>query len=165
MTAPITKGLLKDLIRRSQWETIGTLFNFKPRYHFGKIAPPAFFDWSCVPQAVFDVLQTPKAQPKKKTKRDKRRAAGPWRRRLYVAQKGICFYCERPTLLEDFTIEHRQPLSRGGTHEAMNKVGTCRECNNAKGFLTEGEFLALEPANVKGLIKRAQKKMREFRGI
>lgn len=63
----------------------------------------------------------------------------------------LCFYCERemtaPALTDDrkhplmATVEHRQPLSRGGDrHDRQNAVLACRDCNELKGNMTEAEF-------------------------
>lgn len=42
----------------------------------------------------------------------------------------------------DATIEHRLPLSRGGSHVWDNVVLACRNCNLSKGSKTEEEFVA-----------------------
>lgn len=39
-----------------------------------------------------------------------------------------------------FTVDHRTPLSRGGTHADENLAGCCNDCNHKKGWLTEEEF-------------------------
>jgi hypothetical protein len=166
MTATISKGALKQLIRQSKWEEIGKLFGFTPRYHFGKIAPPAFFDWRCVPKAVYDILETPTPAPSKRIQLPKQRrdVSKTLRQRikLHEEQYGICFYCRLPTPITHWTIEHRLPRSRGGTNDPQNKVGTCKRCNNAKGFLTEQEFLELKPEHVYNLNERCQRKMKQL---
>lgn len=50
---------------------------------------------------------------------------------------GRCAYCgsERP-----LTIDHRVPLSRGGSNEIANIVPACGFCNRSKGARTEEEF-------------------------
>lgn len=48
-----------------------------------------------------------------------------------------CIYCGSRGPLE---IEHRTPLSRGGTNWVSNLAPACRTCNASKGSLTESEF-------------------------
>lgn len=67
----------------------------------------------------------------------------PIRVRLYDAQKGLCHYCN--TFIESgnryWTIDHKLPISRGGTHEDSNLVGCCEDCNSNKSWMTDEEFL------------------------
>lgn len=49
-----------------------------------------------------------------------------------------CFYCGSSGPLE---VEHRIPLSRGGSNHPSNIVPACRSCNAKKGTKTESEFL------------------------
>jgi len=48
-----------------------------------------------------------------------------------------CYYCGCDGKM---TIEHRIPLSRGGTHWPANIVPACERCNKSKGVKTEKEF-------------------------
>lgn len=59
-----------------------------------------------------------------------------WRSRLdYYG--GKCVYCGST---ENIEIEHRIPLSRGGTNFPANLVPACKSCNCSKGTKTEKEF-------------------------
>jgi 5-methylcytosine-specific restriction endonuclease McrA len=49
--------------------------------------------------------------------------------RMRVRQRGECFYCGEPKLLQ---LEHVIPLARGGRHAIGNLVLACRECNSSK---------------------------------
>lgn len=49
-----------------------------------------------------------------------------------------CYYC---SATNDLTIEHRIPLSRGGTNWPSNIVPACGLCNSKKGTKTEKEFI------------------------
>ena len=49
-----------------------------------------------------------------------------------------CYYCGCDGKMQ---IEHRIPLSRGGTHYPANIVPACEHCNKSKGAKTEKEFL------------------------
>ena len=48
-----------------------------------------------------------------------------------------CYYCGCDGPME---VEHRIPLSRGGTHYPANLVPACKSCNCSKGTKTELEF-------------------------
>lgn len=74
----------------------------------------------------------------------------PIRQRLYEAQAGKCYYCgvfipksaEDGILLSRFwSIDHKNPISRGGTNEPSNLVGSCGHCNSNKSCLTDDEFI------------------------
>jgi 5-methylcytosine-specific restriction endonuclease McrA len=50
-------------------------------------------------------------------------------RRMTEEQLGFCVYCfERRPL----TLEHVEPLSRGGAHDLSNAVMACMSCNASK---------------------------------
>jgi len=49
-----------------------------------------------------------------------------------------CYYCGCDGKMQ---IEHRIPLSRGGTHHPANIVPACPSCNYSKGTKTESEFV------------------------
>lgn len=70
-----------------------------------------------------------------------------WKNRLdYYG--GKCVYCNTEN---DITIEHRIPISRGGTNLPANLVPACKSCNCKKGTKTETEFklfLSQEQVNV-----------------
>jgi 5-methylcytosine-specific restriction endonuclease McrA len=51
---------------------------------------------------------------------------------LYKQQKGCCWYCGKFVGLT-FDIDHRVPVSRGGSSDISNIVIACRECNDSKG--------------------------------
>ncbi len=73
-------------------------------------------------------------------------------RRLYDLQKTLCAYCRRvmtkPSLLPPIresltaTIDHRTPVSRGGTDRHENLVAACAECNGIKGDMSWTEWVA-----------------------
>lgn len=60
---------------------------------------------------------------------------------LELAQAGLCAYCGEP--YERYHIEHKQPLSRGGSNWPANLCLACADCNWRKGQKTEAEFRAL----------------------
>ncbi len=50
-----------------------------------------------------------------------------------------CYYCGCDGKMQ---IEHRIPLSRGGSNHPSNIVPACPSCNNSKGTMTEREYKA-----------------------
>jgi len=60
-------------------------------------------------------------------------------RNQFNAQNGLCFYCSEP--MSKYQIDHKQPLSRGGTNWPENIVCSCPGCNMRKGTKTAEEFL------------------------
>jgi 5-methylcytosine-specific restriction endonuclease McrA len=52
---------------------------------------------------------------------------------------GRCAYCGA---LGPLVVEHRIPLSRGGTNDISNILPACARCNDKKHCLTEEEFRA-----------------------
>lgn len=78
--------------------------------------------------------------------------ANPHRKRLHREQDGLCHYCKRRTFIYAvevgdqgrlITVDHRQPISRGGSLGRDNIVGACKACNEAKGAFTEEEFMQI----------------------
>lgn len=64
-------------------------------------------------------------------------------------QRGDCFFCEKTMVpINDVkghhplnpTMEHLQPLSRGGKHTIENSAAACYLCNHTKGPMNESEF-------------------------
>jgi len=73
-----------------------------------------------------------------------RRAAGPapgkWDfGRMLCMQDARCPYCM--TILDKYHVDHKLPVSRGGTNNPSNLQLTCPRCNILKGAMTHDEFL------------------------
>lgn len=69
----------------------------------------------------------------------------PLRKRKWQEQNGLCSYCETPITFyskksDSLEIDHKIPVSRGGTNDDDNLVAACRTCNRAKGDMTDSEF-------------------------
>ena len=58
---------------------------------------------------------------------------------LFAAAKR-CTYCDRPLKSREKTLDHVQPISRGGQHERSNAVIACSFCNTSKGARTLDEW-------------------------
>jgi 5-methylcytosine-specific restriction endonuclease McrA len=54
-----------------------------------------------------------------------------------------CPYCLQPLTIENFSVDHARPISRGGGWEASNLCVCCRRCNEGKGQLTGREWMQL----------------------
>lgn len=64
------------------------------------------------------------------------------RRRQLYAKHTLCFWCEKPLLRSETTVDHLTPQSRGGTFFYGNLVLSCGPCNNKRGASepTEEDF-------------------------
>ncbi len=61
---------------------------------------------------------------------------------MYVKQEGKCTYCSID-LDETYHVDHKQPVSRGGSNWPSNLHLTCQPCNNKKHAKSHQEYLAL----------------------
>jgi len=59
-----------------------------------------------------------------------------------IANGGVlrCIYCHKELAKREATLEHKQPLSRGGTNTKENLAIACMYCNISKGDKTVEEF-------------------------
>ncbi len=71
-------------------------------------------------------------------------------------QNGLCLYCLSPISLQEATLDHIVPLSKGGNRSDMdNLIAACSKCNVIKdSFATEAEVDEYA-AQVKAMLKRA----------
>ena len=61
-------------------------------------------------------------------------------------QNGFCFYCGEliyKTINSQYHVEHKIPLSRGGSNDISNIVLSCETCNLRKNAKTAAEFVSL----------------------
>jgi 5-methylcytosine-specific restriction endonuclease McrA len=63
-----------------------------------------------------------------------------WNDRL-LEYNHCCAYCYKSFPLDELTVEHMIPLSRGGTNTIDNIVPSCRSCNSRKWTKTPLEML------------------------
>jgi len=59
---------------------------------------------------------------------------------LIEIYNGKCAYCNKDCS-EDFHVDHKTPLSRGGDNHNENLALSCPSCNYSKGDMTIEEFL------------------------
>lgn len=61
---------------------------------------------------------------------------------LFEKQDGTCVYCEAP-LPAGYHIDHKTPLSRGGSNWPVNLQLLCPTCNMSKNAKTHEEYLGI----------------------
>ncbi len=57
-----------------------------------------------------------------------------WKKRLsvYMRDRFICRYCGKRLHLQDVTLDHILPRSKGGSHSESNLATACSDCNLGK---------------------------------
>lgn len=58
---------------------------------------------------------------------------------VYKSQKGLCWWCGQP-VGDDWEIDHRIALSKGGLHSLNNICVSCKKCNRLKSNKMPWEF-------------------------
>lgn len=58
-------------------------------------------------------------------------------------EEGECPYCRCLLKIQNLSVDHDEPLSRGGEHRLHNLDVVCEKCNLAKGILTGQEYVEL----------------------
>lgn len=66
------------------------------------------------------------------------------RKKHFVTQNGICFYCPADLCVTGFVLEHKTPLSRGGSNTDENTCLACPACNGSKFTKDAVAFIALK---------------------
>lgn len=160
-----SKAEIKRMISSDKWRELGKLFQFEPQFLLSESGSGKVIDWRCVPETMADILRS--QQNPSETKRvmqalgirkiKRRRSHPKEREETYSNQSGICYYCEKHTLFAAWSIDHKTPLSRGGSNRSENKVGACKTCNWKKACLTETEFMTFDPRDTHS----RKKKIRE----
>jgi 5-methylcytosine-specific restriction endonuclease McrA len=74
-----------------------------------------------------------------------------------------CVYCGAGLGLENVTLDHVIPLSRGGSHQPGNLVSACQTCNQRKGSLLPTEFFARYPAAGQNFMRYARAVHRQLK--
>lgn len=67
-----------------------------------------------------------------------------------------CVYCAAPLDYEHATLDHVQPLARGGEHSPGNVVAACPQCNRLKADMLPVEFFIRYPSAGTNFIHHAR---------
>jgi 5-methylcytosine-specific restriction endonuclease McrA len=67
------------------------------------------------------------------------------REEVFARDEYRCVYCGSIHELEELSVDHVEPRSRGGDRSGGNLVTACRACNVRKGRRRLAAFLAAEP--------------------
>ena len=88
---------------------------------------------------------------------------------IYNKAEGRCAICGDFVPYDEFTIDHIEPLSKGGDNEPENLQCTCRFCNFLKGNLPDQEFMdkvtdivLVRAGKDKGFRKKLRKKFKKL---
>ena len=84
-----------------------------------------------------EVLSLEEFIKREKAKAKKLKNTRWWRKQL---ERGTCYYCGRKVKPQELTMDHKIPLSQGGTSERINIVPACKECNKKKKYLLPWEW-------------------------
>lgn len=93
---------------------------------------------------------------------------------IEIESKMICFYCFKTMIrrghpdfekrkADQFTIDHRIPVSKGGPNRKSNMVACCQRCNILKGDTTEEEFRKLYARRLESGRQLYEKKEKKWR--
>lgn len=63
------------------------------------------------------------------------------RMNVYARANGKCTICGEHIGYRKFTIDHKRPVSKGGTNDIRNLQAVCSSCNQMKHYLTQNEFM------------------------
>ena len=74
--------------------------------------------------------------------------------KLYSAD--TCYYCGKHIEGRDKTVDHKIPISRGGTNARENLVMCCQSCNSHKNNRTESEYYEWRKNHNERFIKNAR---------
>lgn len=67
--------------------------------------------------------------------------------KLLIEQDNKCYFCQCVLTIEEATVDHLVPRSKGGKTNKANCVAACKPCNNKKGSMSEQEFRELMTQN------------------
>ena len=62
---------------------------------------------------------------------------------IYAKANGKCAICGRPVKFKEMTVDHRVPLTKGGTNDLENLQLAHLSCNRAKADMLSDEFACL----------------------
>ena len=89
-----------------------------------------------------DLKNIPIPEKKKKKSTVKRKSFSPNERKLiYKKTNGHCYLCGEFVDFESFEVEHKVPLSKGGTNDLSNTFCACHCCNTIKHDIYPRDFM------------------------
>lgn len=62
---------------------------------------------------------------------------------LKLGYNPLCEYCRQGMTVKTFSLDHKTPVSRGGTFGKGNTQLICAGCNRSKGNFTDAEYRVL----------------------
>ena len=63
------------------------------------------------------------------------------RRSIYEKTQGHCYLCGELVKFNSFEVEHKTPLSKGGTNDISNLYCSCHKCNKIKRNIYYEDFM------------------------
>ena len=72
--------------------------------------------------------------------------------RAICSERSSCLYCGCLLAVKDRVLDHMDPLSKGGAHDASNLVVACKKCNTRKAAKTFVQWLYFVPEDRRELI-------------
>ena len=114
--------------------------------HPGKCAGYYFIDTALVdiiePKVVVNVMENKEKQStKKKRKPRHKQFTRKMRRSIYEKTQGHCYLCGEAVRFKAFEVEHKKPISKGGTDNLDNPYPSCHRCNRIKGNIFYEDFM------------------------
>jgi 5-methylcytosine-specific restriction protein A len=97
-----------------------------------------------LPDDWIDIKKDPKHVARERARAKELRKSDWWKQQL---AKSVCHYCGKSFPAAELTMDHILPVVRGGKSTKSNCVGCCKECNNAKKYLTPAEIIMRELEN------------------
>jgi len=85
-----------------------------------------------------EIKKDPKHVAREREKARELRKSPWWQEQL---RNGVCHYCGQVFPPDELTMDHLVPVVRGGRSSRGNVVPCCKECNNAKKYLTPAELI------------------------
>ena len=103
--------------------------------HSGKCSGYYFIDTD-IPDSI---QQREDSISKRKSKR--KQFSKSMRRNIYEKTQGYCYLCGKFVKFNSFEVEHKTPLSKGGTNDLSNLYCSCHKCNKLKRNIYYEEFM------------------------
>ena len=101
----------------------------------GKCSGYYFIDTSIV-----DVIES-SGESESKRKIKHKRFSNRKRRSIYEKTQGHCYLCGELVKFNSFEVDHKIPLSKGGTDDISNLYCSCHKCNKIKRNIYYEDFM------------------------